>query len=272
MVLDLADAAAVRAAAERIGGPVIVQPQIQGGVELLAGVAQDPVFGPLVAFGPGGVMAELIGDAHFRLTPLTDVDADELVASGKAGKLVAGFRGAPAADAAALADILNRLSRLADDLPELAELDLNPVIGLSDRRRRRRCADQGCPAASPHRRQELVAIAEPSFLPEQVQQLRDRGLPVIALGSIVLGGAFWLAGEQSRADLAWAVGAIVVLVPLVVSTARSLLRGDVGVDAIALVAIVWALALGRVPRRGDRGAHDVGWRRARVVGRGPRPA
>ena len=133
VVLDLRDADAARAAAERIGGPVIVQPQIQGGVELLAGVAQDPVFGPLVAFGPGGVMAELIGDAHFRLTPLTDVDADELVRSGKAGTLVAGFRGAPAADAAALADILNRLSRLADDFPELAELDLNPVIGLPDR-------------------------------------------------------------------------------------------------------------------------------------------
>ena len=55
----------------------------------------------------------------------------------------------------------------------------------------------------------------------------------------------WLLGEESRADVAWAVGAIVVLVPLVVSTARSLLRGDVGVDAIALVAIVWALALGQ---------------------------
>jgi acetyl coenzyme A synthetase (ADP forming)-like protein len=133
VVLDLADADAVREAATRIGGPVIVQPQIQGGVELLAGVAQDPVFGPLVAFGPGGVMAELIGDAHFRLTPLTDVDADELVGSGKAGRLVAGFRGASAADAAALTDILHRLSRLADDFPELAELDLNPVIGLPDR-------------------------------------------------------------------------------------------------------------------------------------------
>jgi acetate---CoA ligase (ADP-forming) len=133
VVLDLPDAEAVRAVAGRIGGPVIVQPQIKGGVELLAGVAQDPVFGPLVAFGPGGVMAELIGDAHFRLTPLTDIDADELVASGKAGRLVAGFRGATGANPAALADILNRLSRLADDFPELAELDLNPVMGLPDR-------------------------------------------------------------------------------------------------------------------------------------------
>ena len=132
VALDLADTEAVRAAAERIGGPVIVQPMITGGAELLAGVAQDPVFGPLVAFGAGGVLAELIGDAHFRLAPLTDVDAHELVAAGKAGRLVAGFRGAPAADAAALADVLLRLSQLADDFPELAELDLNPVIALPD--------------------------------------------------------------------------------------------------------------------------------------------
>ncbi len=74
--------------------------------------------------------------------------------------------------------------------------------------------------------------------------LRDRGLPAIALGSIVSGAAFWLSGQNRWADIAWAVGAVVVLVPLVISTTRSLLRGDVGVDAIALVAIVWALALG----------------------------
>jgi acyl-CoA synthetase (NDP forming) len=130
VALDLAGPDAVRDAAERIGGPVIVQPMIRGGVELLAGVAQDPVFGPLVAFGPGGTKAELIGDAHFRLTPLTDVDANELVTTGKAGILVAGFRGTPPADASALADVLHRLSQLADNLPELAELDLNPVLGL----------------------------------------------------------------------------------------------------------------------------------------------
>jgi acetyl coenzyme A synthetase (ADP forming)-like protein len=133
VALNLEGPDAVREAAERIGWPVIVQPMITGGVELLAGVAQDPVFGPLVAFGPGGVFAELIGDARFRLTPLTDVDADELVTSGKAGSLVAGFRGAPQADGTSLADVLHRLSRLADDIPELAELDLNPVIGLPDR-------------------------------------------------------------------------------------------------------------------------------------------
>jgi len=122
----------VRAAVERIGGPVVVQPLEGGGTELLAGAVQDPVFGPLVAFGPGGVLAELIGEAQFRLAPLTDLDADELVRGGKAGRLVAGFRGAPAADETALVDLLLRLSLLADDLPEIAELDLNPVLALPD--------------------------------------------------------------------------------------------------------------------------------------------
>jgi acetate---CoA ligase (ADP-forming) len=132
IALDLRDDDQVRAAAERIGPPLLVQPMISDGAELLAGIVQDPVFGPLVAFGPGGVFAELIGAAAFRIAPLTDVDANELVSEGKAGALVAGFRGAPAADAAALVDLLQRLSRLAGDLPEVAELDLNPVIALTE--------------------------------------------------------------------------------------------------------------------------------------------
>ena len=96
IALDLVDEAAVLEAAEKIGPPFLVQPFVRGGAELLAGAVQDPVFGPLVAFGPGGVLAELIGEAQFRLAPLTDRDAGELVRSGKAGRLVAGFRGTPA--------------------------------------------------------------------------------------------------------------------------------------------------------------------------------
>ncbi|HSC73061.1 MAG TPA: GNAT family N-acetyltransferase [Gaiellaceae bacterium] len=128
VALDLRDAEAVREAAVRIGPPFIVQPLVRGGAELLVGAVQDPVFGPLVAVGPGGTFAELIGDASFRLAPLTDADTTELVHNGKVGKLLAGFRGAPAADVAAVADLLLRVGQLADDLPEVAELDLNPVI------------------------------------------------------------------------------------------------------------------------------------------------
>jgi acyl-CoA synthetase (NDP forming) len=130
IALDLQDESAVRSEAERIGAPLLVQPFIRGGAELLAGAVDDPVFGPLIAFGPGGVLAELIGEARFRLAPLTDRDAEELVGAGKAGRLVSGFRGAPPADKAALVDLLLRLSLLADDLPEVAELDLNPVLAL----------------------------------------------------------------------------------------------------------------------------------------------
>jgi acetyl coenzyme A synthetase (ADP forming)-like protein len=132
VALDLADESEVRAAAERIGPPLVVQPQIRGNAELLAGLVQDPVFGPLVAFGPGGSLAELIGEASFRIAPLTDVDAEELVLSGKAGRLVRGFRNAPPSDEAAFADLVLRLSRLGEDLPEVVELDLNPVIGLAE--------------------------------------------------------------------------------------------------------------------------------------------
>ena len=121
---------------------------VQGGAELLAGLVQDPVFGPLVAFGPGGVLAELIGEASFRIAPLTDADARELVDEGKAGRLVRGFRRAPA-DAAALVDLVLRLSRLAEDLPEVAELDLNPVLALP----------QGCVAVDARMR---VRPAEPA--------------------------------------------------------------------------------------------------------------
>lgn len=132
VALDLRDRDAVREAAARIGLPVLVQPFLHGGAEVLVGAFQDPVFGPLVALGPGGTMAELIGDAGFRLAPLTDTDADELVQSGKAGLLVRGFRGAPPVDARALADVVLRVARLADNLPEVAELDLNPLIAWPD--------------------------------------------------------------------------------------------------------------------------------------------
>ncbi|HUP31889.1 MAG TPA: GNAT family N-acetyltransferase [Gaiellaceae bacterium] len=133
VALNLEDEPAVRAAAERIGVPVIVQPMLRGGTELLAGLVQDPVFGPLVAFGPGGVFAELIGEVNLRIAPLTNLDAEELVTTGKAGTLVRGFRGAPPADAGALVDLVLRLAALGDEVPAVAELDLNPVLAFGDR-------------------------------------------------------------------------------------------------------------------------------------------
>jgi acetate---CoA ligase (ADP-forming) len=150
--LGLGTPDAVEEAAEEVGPPVLVQPMVPGGVELLAGLTQDPVFGPLVAFGPGGTLAELIGEAEFRIAPLTDVDVDELLSTGKTGKLVAGFRGGPPADRAALADLLQRLSQMGEDLPEVAELDLNPLIAGPD----------GCVAVDARIRVEPTAAAQPA--------------------------------------------------------------------------------------------------------------
>ncbi len=87
-------------------------------------------------------------------------------------------------------------------------------------------------------------LVERASLSHWFRLLRDRALPLVALGSIIAGGALWLLGRDGGAHTAWAAGAVVVLLPLVVTTGRSLVRGDVGVDAIALVAIVWALAVG----------------------------
>jgi acyl-CoA synthetase (NDP forming) len=97
------------------------------GTEVIIGVVQEPVFGPLVVFGLGGVATDVLADRAARLAPLTDADAGELIRSIRSAPLL-GFRGSQAADLKALQDLLLRVSRLADDLPELAELDLNPVI------------------------------------------------------------------------------------------------------------------------------------------------
>ncbi len=107
---------------------VLVQPMLAGGVETLVGVVQEAVFGPLVVFGLGGVATDVLGDKAARLAPLTGDDADEMIRSVRAAPLLFGHRGTAAVDTAALADVLVRISRLADDLPEVAELDLNPVI------------------------------------------------------------------------------------------------------------------------------------------------
>jgi acyl-CoA synthetase (NDP forming) len=137
--LDLRTEADVRAAyrrlADRFGArliQVLVQPMVAGGTEVIVGVADDHMFGSLVVFGLGGVATEVLADHAARLTPLTDTDADTLIRSIRAAPLLLGHRGTPPADLAALRDVLLRVSRLADDLPELTDLDLNPVIARPD--------------------------------------------------------------------------------------------------------------------------------------------
>ncbi len=127
--------AGYRALAARFGGRMsatLVQPMITGGTEVIIGVVHDPVFGPLVVFGLGGVATDALADWAARLTPLTDTDSAAMIRSIHAAPLLLGHRGAPPADLAGLQDLLLRVARLADDLPEVAELDLNPVIARPD--------------------------------------------------------------------------------------------------------------------------------------------
>jgi acyl-CoA synthetase (NDP forming) len=104
----------------------------QGGTEVTIGVTHEPVFGPLILFGPADIAADAAGDRAVRLSPLTDADADELIRSSSAAPQLLGGRGTSAADLTALAGMLLRISRLADDFPELAELEINPVIARPD--------------------------------------------------------------------------------------------------------------------------------------------
>jgi acetyl coenzyme A synthetase (ADP forming)-like protein len=106
---------------------VIVQKMVAEGIEAVAGVTQDPAFGPLIMFGAGGIYTELMKDVVLRLNPLTDLDAKEMISSIKMARLFAGYRGSPPADTGALEDLLLRLSAMADDIPQIAELDFNPV-------------------------------------------------------------------------------------------------------------------------------------------------
>jgi acyl-CoA synthetase (NDP forming) len=110
---------------------VLVQPMLGDGIEVMIGVTQDPRFGPLLAFGLGGIHVEILGDVCFRLAPLTDRDAREMVRGIRGFRLLEGYRGHPAADSAALEQALLRISRLVEEVPEITELDLNPVFALA---------------------------------------------------------------------------------------------------------------------------------------------
>ncbi|MGY1744967.1 bifunctional acetate--CoA ligase family protein/GNAT family N-acetyltransferase [Blastococcus sp. SYSU D00695] len=128
--MDLADAAAVRAAFRAIpaGDPVIVQEMAAPGVATVVEIVDDPSFGALVSFGVGGVATDLLGDRAYRTLPLTDLDAAELVRAPRAWPLLNGYRGSEPVDVTALEDLLLRVARLADDLPEVLTLRLDPVI------------------------------------------------------------------------------------------------------------------------------------------------
>jgi acyl-CoA synthetase (NDP forming) len=144
VLLNLADEKAVRDAFEAIRSRlaldhkldamegVLVQQMLTGGVEVMVGMTRDPLFGPLLAFGLGGIHVEILGDVQFRITPLTDRDATEMVSEIKGYRLLTRYRGQPPVDIKALEDILLRISYLVEEIPEIFELDLNPIFALPE--------------------------------------------------------------------------------------------------------------------------------------------
>jgi acetate---CoA ligase (ADP-forming) len=115
-----------RATGARLEG-ILLQREIRSGVEALVGVTSDVTFGPLLVCGLGGVMVEMLRDVSFRLHPVSDVDAADMLASLRTSRLLDGYRGAPPGDRDALISVILRVSALVEAIPELTELDLNPV-------------------------------------------------------------------------------------------------------------------------------------------------
>ncbi|HUU00213.1 MAG TPA: acetate--CoA ligase family protein [Myxococcota bacterium] len=136
VVLDLQDEDALRAAFDgmsaRLAGTAglsyLVQKQVSGGLEVIVGGARARDLGQMVMFGLGGIHVEVLKDVIFKLAPLTDAEAREMLTSIAAAPLLDGVRGRPAIDKDALVDILLRVSCLLSDHPEISELDLNPVL------------------------------------------------------------------------------------------------------------------------------------------------
>ena len=135
--LGLKDSASVRSAFTDLSGSlggrlegVLIQRMVDAGIEMVAGGVNDPLLGPVIMAGTGGIFVELVGDTAFRMCPLTEPDADSLIEELKGRVLLRGYRGAPAADESAFRTLLLALSQLLDVCPEIEEMDLNPVMVL----------------------------------------------------------------------------------------------------------------------------------------------
>jgi len=133
VVLGIEGEDEIRQAFETVSGVVddasgvLVQEFVPGGHEIILGMTEDPSFGPLLLFGLGGVFVELIGDVAFRIHPLTDLDIEEMIAEVRSARLLEGYRGGQPGDVVALRQAMARLSQLIEELPEIVEMDLNPV-------------------------------------------------------------------------------------------------------------------------------------------------
>jgi acetyltransferase len=109
---------------------VLVQSMVQSGRELIVGMTRDPVFGPLVMFGLGGILVEVLRDVSFRIAPFGREEARRMMREIRGARLLDAVRGWPPADRGAVEDVLLRVARLVTDCPEIAELDVNPLMAM----------------------------------------------------------------------------------------------------------------------------------------------
>ena len=112
----------------RIWGCLVQEMVPQGGLEVLVGMNRDPQFGPLVTFGLGGIYVEILQDVTFRVAPFSPAEAEEMLGEIRARALLDGVRGQPGVDKDAIVDTLLRIAQLVQDFPEIAELDINPLM------------------------------------------------------------------------------------------------------------------------------------------------
>lgn len=157
VVLDVSGEDAVREAYRQVmsvaddSEGAVIQQFLEGGHEVIVGMSEDALFGPLIVFGLGGIFVELMKDVSFRINPLTDVDAKEMLTEVRSANLLTGYRGEPAGDVEALQEVILRVSALVENHPEILEMDLNPVkvfepgkgVSVVDARIRVRPVDSG---------------------------------------------------------------------------------------------------------------------------------
>lgn len=116
-----------RAPGARVAG-ILVQEMVPQDLEVIVGSTRDPVFGPVVMFGLGGVFVEVLKDVSLRIVPLTEYDAEEMLSEIKSARILRGYRGTPPRDSKALVDIIIKVSKIMESVEEITDIDLNPVM------------------------------------------------------------------------------------------------------------------------------------------------
>lgn len=120
-----------RAPSARVAG-ILIQEMVPQDLEVIVGATRDPIFGPVVMFGLGGIFVEVLKDVSLRITPLTVHDAEEMLDEIKAASILRGYRGAPPRDRKVLVDIILKVGGIMDEVSEVTDIDLNPIMSFPE--------------------------------------------------------------------------------------------------------------------------------------------